>query len=213
MRKILLAGLIAFLISGCCDDPVEVARFELNEKELELIPYQEGDKINFIHSNGYEFDFETTNRATVWEEEHPFCEWACCGKEYFSYQVNTTSLKSVYPDFEITLTIIAGDSYVDYYEPNALKIEINRSGTNLYYDSLANFTCENLLNCVDCEELYNCIDTLKLNEKEYYNVIEAELNDFWIDDTTTFRLNSILYNKQKGIIQIKTSNNETYTIN
>ncbi len=205
MNKIIIILLIGFVfISGCCDDPIEIFRYEFDDEELALIPYESGSKISFIHSNGYEFEFDVISRTTIWEEQHPFCEWSCCGKEYFSYQQNITVLKTNYPNLEIKFIITAAKEFVDRYENNTLNIDINNNHyAVLHYDEIYSFQNDTSL---------THYETIILNEKEYNNVYEIELNPNFIQDTSFFRPKSILYDKLNGLLQIKTSNNETYTI-
>ena len=82
--------MLFLIVSSCCrEDSMETARYELTSDELALLPYFNGQKINFVHSNGYSFDFNVIEDKIEWKEYHDFCEWNCCGNDYFSYQVKT----------------------------------------------------------------------------------------------------------------------------
>jgi hypothetical protein len=104
MPKAKFLVLLTFLISSCCDS-VEVARFELSEAELLLIPYQQGDRVCFEHSNGYQFYFETTNNTTFWEQQGPNSFLFFCDNTHTSHQVSRTLLKSSDPPLELWLSI------------------------------------------------------------------------------------------------------------
>ena len=197
--------LLVFLATSCCDDPVEVARYELNQNELDLVPYSFLDEIPFIHSNNYEFSFFVTLRNIKWQEQHPFCEWSCCGHEYFSYQLNTTKLTSIYPKFEITIQLTA--NYDDKYNDNiSNRIYIKLNDT---YEAILNYD-ENANLLTDSPTVFH--DTVSLSDNEFYDVYEIKLSSYPATDTTIIQPESIFYNTEHGILQIKTSNNETYTI-
>jgi hypothetical protein len=69
-----------FLFS--CKKSVETNRYPLTQAELDFVPYQLGDTIGFIHSGGFEFDFQVVSLNTSWrksETGHP-------GENYWSYE-------------------------------------------------------------------------------------------------------------------------------
>ncbi len=196
-------GISLIVITSCCrEDSVETARYELTEGELKLIPYEYGQKINFIHSNGYEFVFSVTQDTMEWRTYSPFCEGNCCGLDYISYQVRTTKLESSYPVLTITMSI---DSYSDY--PGGFSLDINhRHFLTMKYDSLANFICAQSYDMI-------CFDSVIIHNKTYKNVVEKKFDShYFIDDSTIQVPETILYNSL-GLLQIKMSNEETFSIN
>ena len=196
--------LLALFVSCCREDPVEIARIELSQDELELIPYNYSQQVNFIHSNGYEFAFSVTTDTIVWDSYSAFCEWDCCGQEYVSYQVKTTTLESAYPNLVVTISIMGYD-YGNYLK--FLGLDINhRHFVSMPYDSLANFVCEPRYEAV-------FLDSVIIRDKPYKEVIEKKFdNHYFIDDSTVLIPESILYN-DLGLLQIKMSNEETFSIN
>jgi hypothetical protein len=206
--RINLPGLfvVFLMISSCCrQDPVETARYELSDIELELIPYSYGQQINFIHSNGYTFQFSVTEDKLEWNEYYRFCEWNCCGQDYFSYQVKTTRLESVYPNLIIELSL-GGIRFSDYI-PMFLNLNINnRHFISMQYDSTSNFICDSVNKVM-------CYDSILIHDKSYTNVIEKYFDShYFIQDSTVLIPESILYNKL-GLLQIKMSNDETFSLN
>ncbi|MDR2009390.1 MAG: hypothetical protein LBQ22_02785 [Bacteroidales bacterium] len=204
-NKLIISILVGLIISGCCrKDSVEIARYELSSDELKIIPYELGEKINFIHSNGYSFDFNVVEDKIEWKEYHDFCEYNCCGQDYFSYQVRTTIIESSYPRFNIELSL--GGSRIYEYIPKSLNIEINYDYfARLPYNDSMNFICDSTTNTTFFE-------TIILNGKSYTNVTKKLLDTQYIIDTQILMPKAIYYN-ELGIIQIETTNNETYTIN
>lgn len=194
---------IAAVFSACCrEESQEIARYELSASELDLIPYSLGEKVNFIHSNGYTFDFTVSNEECKWERGDNFCEENCCGVDYFSYQVKTTTLESSYPQF--TLRFSLGNSASFEGASNNLVISLNGYSFIVQYDEEINL----LSNTTEHTIL---LESITLNNKHYSNVIEKT---FIYDDSSTsgLRVEKMYYNKL-GLLQIKLSNNETYTIN
>lgn len=194
---------ITLLLNSCCtNEPVEVARFELDAKEKALIPYEYGQNKHFIHSNGYEFDFKVAMEKTEWLEHHDFCEWSCCNKDYYSYQLKYVKLESDYPLINITLTV-GGNLWGDYY-PEALFVDFNRNSLMLQYDlndslSFAQFGG------------IQFFDSLTLGNKMHYQVYAKDFDSNYFADTSVLNAKTLYYNST-GILQIKMTNDETFTI-
>jgi len=208
MRKVhFLIVLIVLFITSCCEDPEEIDRFDLTQAELDLIPYELNQTIHFQHNNGFEFDFQVVENTLSWEEEHPFCESPCCNQGFYSYQSKSTVLSSVYPNFNIKFHINSGYRISQGFNNSHLsdlQISLNYDYFSiLQSDSLAHFICDNTM---------IFYDSLVLNQRLFYDVIEAPLTKYQIFDTTLSRPKSILYNQQFGLLQIKTNKNESYTI-
>lgn len=205
MQKVLMTGFFLLLLSSCCtEEPVETARFELSAHEQALLPYQVGEKIGFVHSNGFSFDFTVTDSRLEWKKYVNFCEWNCCGNDYFSYQVKTAVLESAYPNLHIELSL--GGTRFSEYESNVLTIEINyRQLVQFPYDSLVVFRCDSLTKT----EYY---DSVLLNNRMYYDVVSKEPESHFLSpDSSAFMLKSVYFNKL-GLIQLEMSTNETFTI-
>ncbi|MBN1951638.1 MAG: hypothetical protein JW801_10570 [Bacteroidales bacterium] len=205
MKKNLLLLLLSLLIIGCCPkDPIETARYALAEEELALVPYQTGEKIRFIHSGGYSFDFEVIEDSVYWKEYHEFCEWNCCSPEYISYQVRKTVLESDYPEFRIEIEL--GEAEYSYFNPRIMNLNIN-------YRHFAYITIDSTGAFIPGEnaELY---DTFLLAGKTYTNVIKKpfDFHYFMEDSSGIFKPESILYSPDAGLLQILMTNDETYTI-
>ena len=115
MKRIIQTLMLFLLLSSCCrEDSIEVARYELGAQELALLPYSNGQKVSFVHSNGYAFDFNVIEDRIEWEQHHAFCEWNCCGNEYYSYQMKTTILEST---IQISLEFIGAAQIRVYPNP------------------------------------------------------------------------------------------------
>ncbi len=206
MKGILKILMLCLLISSCCrEDSVETARYGLKAEELALIPYQNGEKKNFVHSNGYSFDLNVIEDTLEWKEYHSFCEWNCCGNDYFSYQVKTSILESTYPRFHIELSL-GGTKFSDYY-PQVLSVEINnRHFIQFPYDTLANFICDSITKAV-------YYDSISLNNKMYYEVVKRDFDRHNFINDSSVLVPMSMYLNHLGIIQLKMSNYETYTRN
>jgi hypothetical protein len=191
-------------ITGCCkNDSVELARYGLSDAEMSLIPYKTGEKITFGHSEGYEFQFEVTENIVEWEKETEFCEWFCCAPDYYSFQMRTTVIESSYPDFSITYEMTGHDWD---HGPGWLDFKINhRHFLTLQYDSSAQFIME------DSTAIWR--DTATINNHLFRGVIEKKFeNHMYTNDSSKILPESIMYNKKYGLLQIKMTNNEKFSI-
>jgi hypothetical protein len=103
----LLVLTLAFMNS--CKKGIETNRYPLTQTELDFVPYQLGDTIGFIHSGGFEFDFQVVAIRQTWSKSeigHP-------GEDYFSYEEMEIVLQSNEPEliFRMNLsdqTIMSG---------------------------------------------------------------------------------------------------------
>jgi hypothetical protein len=202
MKYLFIFLIILSAFPTCCnDDPVETEKISLSENEIQLIPYSLNQSVNFKHSNGFTFNFIVQQDTYSWKS-HSYCD-ECCGGEYTSYQEKFVTLVSEYPEFNISLSL----NSLQYFEIERkfMDIKINRYSTDLKYDGNSNFTCDNVI----------CHDEIVVNGKTYFNVLESELENNYNTNNSAITLypQKILYNKEFGIIQIKISNNETYSLN
>ncbi len=204
MTKILQLLVLLLIVSSCClEDPVETARYELSAKEQELLPYMQGQTFDFVHSSGYTFKLNVTKNHIEWKEHHDFCEWNCCGNPYYSYQVRTAVLESDYPKFRIEFSL--GDARMTEYQPSAMNVNVNHGYfLQLPYDSLANFI-------QDSKTIY--YDSISLNNQMFYEVIKSDFDYLYDNQDSTLLVPKSFYFNHLGMIQLKMSNNETYTIN
>ncbi len=204
MKKILFIVLIlGVFLSSCRDKSVEIARFELSEAEKNLVPYHSGQQVNFIHSNGYEFSFNVTEEKLEWFKHVDFCEWGCRNQDYYSYQVKTVILESTYPVLRLRFCI-GGDAWQEYYS-DVLNFDINqRNFLSMPFDSNAQFICDSLTGII-------AYDTVLIGTTKYFNVFEKSFYSSYFVDSTVLAPKSIFYNSQ-GLLQIKMSNDETYSI-
>lgn len=198
--KVLIVGLI---LSSCCrEEAIETARYALKTEELGLIPYQKGEETNFIHSNGYLFGLKVVEDRLEWNEYRDFCEWSCCGIDYFSYQVKTLILESTYPKFQIEMSL--GGTSFNEYDPNVLNIKLNnRHHIQFPYDISSNLISDSVSNILFYESIV-------LNNKEFDNVFMRQFDFFNIDSTVL--VPKSMYFNDLGIVQIEMSNDETYTL-
>ncbi|WP_456376487.1 hypothetical protein [Lutibacter sp.] len=201
MKYLITYLIILSAFPTCCnDEAIETEKISLSENEIQLIPYSLNQNINFQHSNGFTFNFVVTQDTYNWNSDN-YCD-DCCGGEYTSYQERYVSLESEYPEFNILLSL---NSLQDIeFEEKSLNIQINRYHSSLKYDSSAKFICETII----------CYDEIVINDNTYFNVIECELeNKYDTNNSINLYPQKVLYNNDFGIIQIKMSNNETYSLN
>ena len=194
------------LFNSCCnEDPIETARFELADEEISIMPYEQGELLSFTHSNGYTFDIAVEESNVRWEKLHDFCEWFCCPPTYISVQTKTAKLVSTYPKliFEIT---IEGNSYLhsDYKGFN-ITLNNKHQATILYNDEY-NFETDSASNIFFYE-------SMEISGKNYQNVVEKHFDShYYISDTTLLLPKSVYYNKLSGLLMLKMSNDETFSL-
>ena len=205
MKKIIRLIAICLFLIACCDEPpIEVGKYSLSNQQRSLLPYEKEDEVNFVHSNGYEFKIKTVENEVKMESFYDFCEWTCCGSEYTSYEVQKTILESNYPNLSIEFDI----------EATALEREIKELRVSLSYGvySIINYSDTEGFTCND-EQNTKCHDSLLINDTYFYNVVECYIDTFdEIDDEKIIRPTMLLLNSESGLLKIKMSNDESYSI-
>ena len=95
--KLILLQIIAasYFFTSCCigNNPVQTGRYELSEKEKELIPYSEDQRIGFKSDLGDEFDFIVTHESLKWENIDESYQ-LFCESDFFSIQMKEVIIES-----------------------------------------------------------------------------------------------------------------------
>lgn len=217
--KYLTIIFFAFTIFGC-DESVEVSKIELTKEEKKIFPYSKDQKIEFEHSNGYQFHLIVSNVNYKFQRyyETP-TECLFCGNSgnYVLYEMKYIKLNSDYPKLVIEINygalsypfLESGDSTLSTKgKPLSDKIDkrlsITVNGFYTYdniFDKNLNYSCSN--------EGIKCYESIVINKTTYYNVVE--LDAYYYNDSIYSSVKSVLYN-EKGLLQIKLSKDESYSI-
>jgi hypothetical protein len=190
--------------AACCrHKAVEIARYELSQGEVELVPYRAGQQINFKHSGGYAFHFDVVEDKTEWRRESEFIEMTLCSPNYWYYQARKVVLASTYPVITIVLEVVANEyryPSTDDYVYGGIEVAVNGFGGYIPRDFTADTT------------KYHA--TILINNNEYRNVIETDLRLHGIEEgeIAVKSTASLLYSKEVGIIQLTMADDEIYSI-
>jgi len=182
MNKYLII-IILLLIGACCKDSIELKRYLLTDTEKSVIPYSNNEKVRFAHSNGFEFDISVSNITISLERT----ETEHCGENYISFEKILVNLQSNTPELYINISIVP----FEYYNDN-MSISVN----SYYFDS------KPINSAPD-------IDILKLGDRIFLDVYEFTNENC---DPAIICPKTVFFNKNVGIIQIKMTNDETFTI-
>jgi len=198
-----------------CDKSIETSRVYLTDFEKGFMPYFQGQKLGFVHSNGYSFDFTVNDVKTSfgrqYDEPKPYFDFS---GNYIAYQTKLLKMSSIYPrlTLEVKLGYLNSNASIhdsiagtfNYIYTDSIKtLSINLNNQSIYLDYLKN---GNFIINPDNEVHY---DSMNINGKKYFNVIESEF--YYQIDSLGGSLKSVVCNS-KGLLQIKLRNNETFSI-
>jgi len=190
MRNTILIILVTFFFFGCCPgDSVTIDNGHLPEKAFGFIPYQDGRIYKFKHSGGLIINY-TTRRET--REEWNHCE-ECC-KYVYKYEVDATTLTPDYPVFDFGFEISNMDT--TYF------IFTARVGYYQFYIPTNH----------NQSEYYELFDSVLISNKFYHDVFKLKSNYGSYYDKDSIFADSLYYSYERGILQIKMTNGEKYTI-
>lgn len=191
MRTILFLVFLVLLLYGCppCDDPIVLDNGPLPDSILALVPYEDGNVYSLQHSNGQIINFAASRFS---ETEVMDCDYCC--DHTISYEINSTKLTPDYPVFSIDFWLSNADTTQYGFSCNVgkyfLNIPVNKNQYSVFF---------------------NYADSLKIGSTYYYDVfgIKPGNHNLWIEP---IKVDSVFYNRTKGIILIKMSNEEYYSI-
>ncbi len=181
---------LALLIVAC--DPCEhhiIDRGSLSEELLNMIPYEHGEYISFQHSNGHVISF-FVNRVTKQER---FCiDHLCC--EELVFEVNTATLSPDYPIF-------------------SFKLQINNADTSHYpiSVSIGKYGCM-IPDKSDSSDI-DIADSVLINGDLYLDVYKLKYQESYWNKDDILRVDSLLYNREIGILKVVMANGEYYLRN
>lgn len=207
MTKYLIFLIITLSIFGCKPKEIETSRIELPTKYLALLPYKDNQKISLLHTNGHEVVFDVY-RHNDWGKSF-FLNYDCirCDRNYVSYQSDTTILTANYPKMQMKF-IMNSEFSPSYYATNYIYITFNNNLTAFSY-----FDTTIIDYSKDTSDVFTTFfDTLQIDNREFYNVVECSFQNYFQDSTIENYPKSIFINKQYGLIQIKLTEDEAFTL-
>lgn len=89
-----------------CDDSIEVSRVLLTTQEKNLFPYSKNQKIEFVHSKGYQFQLIVSDvyyKSHRYYETESECPWCREARNYVLYEMKHVILTSTYPKLTIEI--------------------------------------------------------------------------------------------------------------
>lgn len=193
MNKYIFILLLLITATAChpCDPPIFIDNGKIPDSILIMVPYQNGQIYKFRHSGGLTIRFAATRQST---EEWLRCESERCCQFEYKYEENTTTLNPDYPVFSFgfdqenmnpeTFGFFARVGYYFFQVP-----------TNDYQSSYCGFA-----------------DSVLIGDKFYYDVFKIKSIYGTAYDRDTIFADSMYYSYKKGILQVKMSNGEKYSI-
>ncbi len=185
--------LVLFLSFGCnrCDPPQIINNGSIDETFLAMLPYKAGDTLKLIHSGGQIINFEieeNTHTEQTYQEEY-------CNEYLYEYQVVENIFTSDFPIFGLKTYMSNMDTISAWFG-----ISVGQYGFTIPTND---FEREN----------FPPKDSV-LIEKFWYKDVYAIKTyvDTYFSDDHSIRPDSLFYNYTFGILQIKMTNHETYTL-
>ncbi len=177
-----------FMLYACpppCE-PQRISVLPIPDSVSMLIPYKNGDTVNFQHSGGLVVPFVCQRDSSA---EYAYSDWCSPGQEY---RLDETLLV---PDYPISSVVV---QLTKYDEQNLLfSISVANSSTALNVQHELSFN----------------LDSLKVNQKWFYCVMALNLSSSEHPNyPDLLRFDSVYYTPQDGIIRLTMSNEEYYDL-
>lgn len=183
--------ILLIVLYGCrpCDQPVIIENFPIHDTILGKVPYANAQIIKLMHSNSHVINFTANHDSTT---HISYCDRHKCCDYLFRYTNHKINLVPDYPIFQISFSM----SNLDY-QSQYISVFIANTAFYFSYDLNSNLG-------------YQIIDSIYLNNRFYYDVMKIP-NSGVYDNNLTFP-DTLYYNYDYGILKIKISNNEFFTI-
>lgn len=157
--KILITLALPIIFASSCCILVGDSYYELTEAEKQLIPYELGQIISFINSEGKTFDAEITY-FKIYQQETDNSGF-CTSYEYIDYKM--VRLTSESTDFEIALSVNGQDHRISIGMISPLRFVLYSM-----YNKNGKF-----------DDQYTH-DSLEINNRVYYDVLEQNKADIQV---------------------------------
>jgi hypothetical protein len=189
MKKLLIIIMSSVLLYGCppCD-PIIIDLGPLPASALAFVPYLEGQTYRLKHSGGLVISY-TASRET--RQEMPDYGRSC--DHVYKYEVNSTKLTPDYPVYTFMFEISNPDT--------------SRISCNLYFVH-NHFTIAGGYEDLNPDTY---ADSMLIGDQYFYQVYKIRNSGFFYDREPIYA-DSLYYNYEYGILQIKMSNGESFTI-
>ena len=210
---LIILTILVVLISSCRTR--EIAYFKLTDEVKQVIPYEKGDIVSFMDSDGQVINFMVTENITRWAHvsDNNF------RNDYYSFEIKEATLKSEINNLVIKLKIsnpicdpddcdpndVNNDLYilsigVEYYELGFNNICTDRKGDFLTSTYISN-------DSIEISTIFS--EFMEINNNVFYNVVESILKN----NNTQYIYRRLLYSKTYGILQVCKDGEILLTIN
>ncbi len=186
IKLVLLLGTLIAL-SGCppiCTQMEEMDCGPIHDSILTMLPYSSSQTIRFRHSGGHEIEF-----AIEKKNETHFVADECFSVTYSSIAFK---LSPNYPLFNIEM---ATNNFMK--QTTALSIYLNNASTFIPFDSKR-------------WETFQIVESVNINSNIYHNVFKLKMENY--QPNQPIRPDSLYFNFEAGILLIKMTNNETFSL-
>ncbi|MBE0662642.1 MAG: hypothetical protein IH597_09255 [Bacteroidales bacterium] len=182
---------LVLLLYGCvpCDDPIVLDNGPLPDSILAMVPYADGNVYSLQHSNGQIINFASTRFS---ETEVEDCHYCC--DHTISYEINSTKLTPDYPVFSIDFWLSNADTIQYGFSCNVGKYFLNIPVHKHQYSVFLDYA-----------------DSIQIGSTYYYDVFRIKPYNHNLYNEP-IKVDSVYYNRTEGIIFIKMSNEEYYSI-
>jgi len=186
-------AILAIFSSSCkqCDPPTLIQLVPISEENLAMLPYKKCDTLTLVHSGGKIIKFAIEQTSS---KEQTYCEDYCCDTNY-EYEVIRTFLQPDYPIFDI-------EFYMTGFESNQVQLSVSMGNSSM------------IIPTIDItREYYQAKDSVFIGNTWYRSVYCLKTyTDSYVQNGFEIYPDSLFYNYTEGILQIKMTNNETFTL-
>lgn len=178
----ILVFILILVINSCCKEGYELSSYKMSDEDKRFVPFSEDEKLTYKHSNGFVFPLDVVSVTSQTHQVGP----NSCEDNYYSYDSQTVVLKSAVPELYLEI-----ETYATTYSP-IITITYNRSVFKVNKKALPQY------------------NELVVGDKTYTNVYKATFVDDNLENT--IYPSTLYYAPNVGVIQIKMTNNDTFTI-
>ncbi len=194
-------------LSACCFNDVKETSYRLENTQRHLLPYSDGQVINFRHTDGFDFDVGIEKRTEILSVAVNECLECCPETEKLELEVTSFSADTVWFPVLVAVPLksrTARDlkpvrNHVKVLEPYRWDRVGEGSGDYLRVDKILQFDDQRNLIC-NPELHIVCHETFGVGGNTYTNVVELKLTH--VRDAQRFSFYSCFFT-QDGLLSIQ----------
>lgn len=209
IQTVLVMAVLLWVVhlSACCFNDEKETSYRLESTQRHLLPYTDGQVLNFRHTNGVDFDVRIQKRTEYLSVVVNDCLECCPEREKLEVEVISFLADTVWFPVLVAVPLKSRTArglepvkkHVKVLEPYRWDRAVQGSGDYLRVDQVLQFNDQRMLDCNPALQVV-CHNTFGVGGNTYTNVVELKLTH--VRDAENFSFYSCFFIRD-GLLSIQ----------